>query len=167
MTGIVLLGVTMGCPARAQDISPDTASVPGKSVVEIKSKPSPPQRKSPMGAMVRSVVFPGWGQFYTGHPIKGGLIFCLESGLIAAAIIENGRASDIYRTDYQKYLGRIDKRNQYIWWTAGVVVYSMIDAYVDAHLFKFDEDNVDIGVAPSRDLGGAVLFLRMAIPGLQ
>ncbi|MFQ6092477.1 MAG: DUF5683 domain-containing protein [bacterium] len=133
-------------------------------------KGAPPESKSPWGAAVRSAVFPGWGQVYTEHYVKSGVIFLIESGLIVSAVMENEKANKAYEaaqstTDeqYQKYLDRLERRNLYLWWTAGVIVYSMIDAYVDAHLFRFDEEGITLSVEPRWPRGVAIgLALRKA-----
>jgi hypothetical protein len=120
-----------------------------------------------MGAMIRSAVFPGWGQFYSAHYVKASLFFALESGLVISAINENRKANDVYDTDYEAYLDRIDKRNLRIWWTAGVVVYSIVDAYVDAHLFGFDEDQVSLGLESGEVAGEILLCLRVTMPEIR
>ncbi len=130
-------------------------------------QPQEPQHKSPMGAMIRSAIIPGWGQVYSGHYIKAGLIFAVESGLVISAINENRKADDVYETDYEAYLDRIDRRNTLIWCTAGVIVYSMVDAYVDAHLFGFDEDQVSLGLESGATMGEVRLVLRLPVPEIR
>ncbi|MCS5652746.1 MAG: DUF5683 domain-containing protein, partial [Candidatus Marinimicrobia bacterium] len=44
---------------------------------------------------------------------------------------ENGK----YPLRKHRYL---EKRNKYTWWVGIIYVYAMIDAVVDAHLYKFD-----------------------------
>ena len=87
----------------------------------------------------------------------------LESGLIISAIVQDKKAKDVYSTDYNEYLNRLDRRNGYLWWTAGVIVISMLDAYVDAHLFGFDGDQYALGLKPSFHNFGlnVVLFIDL------
>jgi len=161
----VLMMSPLACQTEAQILPADTSKVSGNKAVVLKPKQTEEiPSKSPTGALIRSAVFPGWGQFYTKHYIKGGLILCLESGLIVSALIEDKKAQDVYLTGYEEYLERMDRRNGYIWWTVGVVAYSMLDAYVDAHLFNFDEDDVSISIEPSPDTGGVRFSLRVPIP---
>lgn len=116
------------------------------------SEAHPVKTKSPTGALIRSGLVPGWGQFYNEQYIKSGLVFMLEGMLIGGAVVEHTRAEDDHRawTDTTKsdqaresawlrYSRRIDKRNTYLWYLAGVKFLSMVDAYVDAHLYRFDE----------------------------
>ena len=49
------------------------------------------ERKSPMGALLRSVAFPGWGQFYNRKYLKSAVVFGAETTFITLAVIEWGR----------------------------------------------------------------------------
>ena len=92
--------------------------------------------KSPTGAMLRSLAVPGWGQFYNEKPLKGVVIAGGEIGLIANAILQNQWAQNA-TTPAAKAFHR-DNRGLSLWWLAGVMLYSVVDAYVDAHLYDFD-----------------------------
>ena len=96
-------------------------------------------------------------------PLGSALFLGLEAGFIIAALVEDGKAQDAFNTDYDEYLLRIDRRNGYIWWTLGVAAYSMLDAYVDAHLFNFDSEAVNIGIEPTQNFDGARLSLRLSL----
>ena len=84
--------------------------------------------RSPRGAMLRSLALPGWGQFYNRHYVKGGAIAALEVG---SATVYFLRRSQIHR---QQALSPGPRRNLFAYTTILIVVYSMADAYVDAHL---------------------------------
>jgi len=105
---------------------------------------------SPVGAAARSIV-PGWGQIYTRNKLDGALIF-LSIGVLAAGGV---RADAIYRHFYNdKYTPAVladsseadfyfDRSNQYyklsrflLYTAAGIWAYSIIDAYVDAHIYN-------------------------------
>ncbi len=93
---------------------------------------------SPAGAMLRSLVVPGWGQAYNKQWFKAGLFAAAEIGLITNAIIQNQykqKATSWAEREYYR-----NNRSLSLWWLAGVVLYSMGDAYVDAHLYHFDDD---------------------------
>jgi hypothetical protein len=92
--------------------------------------------KSPTGAMLRSLAVPGWGQFYNEKPLKGIVFAGGQIGLIANAIIQNQWAQSA-TTPAAKAFYR-DNRGLSLWWLAGVMLYSVVDAYVDAHLYGFD-----------------------------
>jgi hypothetical protein len=149
--------------AEGQVIAQDTLTSPLVKTGNLWLEKGEPKTKSPTGAMIRSALFPGWGQYYTEQYVKSGLILCVESGLILSAIVQDKKARDVYQTDYDEYLRRLDRRNGYLWWTAGVIVFSMIDAYVDAHLFGFDENQYALGLKPSFQNSGfnIVLFIDL------
>ncbi len=132
----------------------------------------PTRAKSPTGALIRSGVVPGWGQLYNEQYVKCGLVFVTEGMLIAGAVVEHLRAEDDHQelddplnsdqereAAWLRYSRRIDKRNTYLWYLAGVKFLSMVDAYVDAHLYRFEEGplGVDVHMRPERD--GAVVVV--------
>lgn len=93
--------------------------------------------KSPKGAMIRSLIIPGWGQFYNGKWFKGLVIGGTEIGLITNAVIQNQMAvkavDQLEKEFYQ------ENRSLSIWWLGAAVLYSITDAFVDAHLYDFDD----------------------------
>lgn len=115
--------------------------------------------KSPMGAMVRSGLVPGWGQLYNEQYLKSGLVLLMEGMLIGGAVVEHQRAEDdlqeskdVSKNDEEReaawlrYSRRIDKRNTYLWYLAGAHFLNIVDAYVDAHLYRFDEGPFAVGL---------------------
>ncbi|MDZ7267356.1 MAG: DUF5683 domain-containing protein [candidate division KSB1 bacterium] len=102
-----------------------------------------PRKKSPTGAALRSLVIPGWGQYYNGQKIKAGLALAGEVGLLGTALYWNSRAGEArQRGDQANQLLYEDWRNGCYWGLAALIVYSMLDAYVDAQLSDFDESPV-------------------------
>jgi hypothetical protein len=108
--------------------------------------------KNPTGALLRSLALPGWGQLYNEQYLKCGLVLLAEGLLIGGTIVEHGRAEndhsvyqdlslgdEVREAAWRRYSRRIDKRNTYLWYLAGAKFLSMVDAYVDAHLYRFDE----------------------------
>ena len=98
----------------------------------------------PRRAMLRSLVLPGWGQFYNGKKVKGSVIALAEVGSAVAYFV---------RRDQLKNAGS-SERNVYFFTTIGVVLYGMADAYVDAYLDRVDWAEVEMGV----DDGGEAQF---------
>lgn len=94
-------------------------------------------KKSPNGAVLRSLLVPGWGQYYNGQKWKAALVCAAELGEIGTAIYwhrESKRVNDQnFKLIYEDY------RNAAYWFLAGTVLLSMLDAYVDAQLADFDE----------------------------
>jgi hypothetical protein len=105
-------------------------------------------RRSPMGALLRSVAVPGWGQYYNHKFLKCAVVFGAESFFIAKSIHWWKKAEDQYDKvqvtesgrDFSTYINFRDRRNDYLWLTGLAVFLSMFDAYVDAHLSGFDVD---------------------------
>ena len=112
--------------------------------------------KSPTGAVLRSLVIPGWGQVYTRQYVKGAAAFIIEGTIIYSALYENDRVKasrksaenwsrdtsgvapaqvKFYRSNESFYR---DSRNKLLWWLAGMMLLSMGDAYVDAQLYGLD-----------------------------
>lgn len=95
--------------------------------------------KSPQGAMLRSLIFPGWGQWYNRHRLKAVVVFGAEVGLLANSIYLNQKCQTSQTTLEREFY--INNRNLSNWWLLGVILFSMADAFVDAHLYRFDESS--------------------------
>jgi hypothetical protein len=129
------------------------------------STPPPLEYRNPTGALLRSSVLPGWGQFYNDQPVKGIVMGLAETGLLAWLIAEHAAAEDA-RDDYSESgdpddLARYETHRQtrldLIWYTSAAWLYGMLDAYVDAHLYCFEQENERF----EKDLGiGALVFVR-------
>ncbi|HTM57675.1 MAG TPA: DUF5683 domain-containing protein [Candidatus Udaeobacter sp.] len=107
----------------------------------------------PRMVMLRSVVVPGWGQLHNHAYWKAGFVAAGEGFLISAIVNDRGELDRLHRaaiaaqadTDVVRanaavnaYNDRLDRFIGRQWLLAGVVVYSMLDAYVDAHFKNFD-----------------------------
>ncbi|MCX7944362.1 MAG: FlgO family outer membrane protein [Deltaproteobacteria bacterium] len=126
--------------------------------------------RSKLDAAYRSLILPGWGQFYNGEKIKGGVITFLEVGLFATAIamhINGKNKEDEYRkTDCtekgQECIDRVQRlrsdgedfykmRNYFIY--GGVVLWALnvLDAYVSGKDFdsalKMSDNRFDISLS--------------------
>ena len=107
--------------------------------------------------MLRSLVFPGWGQLYTRNSWRAALAFGAEmyfwTNLIArdqrarrdrqfADTFEDGSVNDVY------YLAVGDEdwkqMRDFAWWSGGALLILALDAYVGAHLFNFDQDPIPV-----------------------
>ncbi len=108
-------------------------------------------RRSPMGALLRSVAVPGWGQYYNRKYVKSAIVCGAETFFIARAVHWWIKAEDEYdsiqslpeseqRAAFARYSAYRSNRNDYLWLTGLTVFFSMFDAYVDAHLAGFDVD---------------------------
>lgn len=142
----------------------EPAVVAGLDSVQEGQSDTSPVVKSPTGAMLRSIFVPGWGQLYNGKWFKAILVCGVEVGLVANAVYQNQMAvqavSQLDREWYQ------DNRNLSIWWLLATVLLSMADAYVDAHLYYFDESpdlSLRIDTLPFGKQKDATLFFSLSI----
>lgn len=126
---------------------------------------------SPKGALIRSVIYPGWGQLANGKPYKACVILGVETYLAGVALSCDRRARDAGRlaraavtqeqaAGFEERRSRYkDRRNAYFWWLGAAILYSMLDAYVDASLAGVSEGGLrppPVIVAP-RDGSGLEL----------
>ena len=119
-----------------------------KPIVETKNDTlnqiSPPL-PSPKGAMIRSILLPGWGQWYNKKKIKAGIFFLAETGIIGGAVYWDREAKNTTNILYRDFA--IDNRNLAFWYLGGFILISMADAFVDAHLSGFDV-SPELGILP-------------------
>lgn len=131
------------------------------------------------GAIFRSLIVPGWGQFYNREPIKGGVLIGLEVALAATAVAlhflgaadEDSYAASNFALKYpdltptelsQKATDLRDSaetfyqaRNGLIYAAIGVYLYNVLDAYI----FGIDgESQLGLALVPtgSADVTGAL-----------
>lgn len=109
-------------------------------------------QKSPMGAMLRSAVLPGWGQFYNESYWKIPIVWGVSAWFIYLWTDRNDNYQ-LYKDLYNKSLSESsngnsqykrardfyrDDRDLYAIYIGLTYFLNLIDAYVDAHLFDFD-----------------------------
>lgn len=112
--------------------------------------------------MLRSVVLPGWGQWYNDRKIKAGIAFGAEAGLIANAVALNQKAVASETEDERLFYE--SNRSLSLWLAVGVYFLVIFDAYVDAQMSDFDV-GPDLSIAPDTGPGPTVLIaLSWALP---
>lgn len=105
-------------------------------------------QKSPWGAVLRSAVLPGFGQYYNESywkiPIIWGTAYYLVDIWIKnddkyqefkQLYTESGESNSVYKTNRDFYR---DQRDLFAIYIGLAYVLNLVDAYVDAHLFDFD-----------------------------
>ena len=95
----------------------------------------------PKRAMYHSLALSGWGQLDNGRPKKAALFFTVEAVCIAGFFYEQSRLANEDITGWDRDMVRSD-RNTFVLYWLGTKVFSLLDAYVDAHLAGFDVDNI-------------------------
>lgn len=137
--GVILVAAAGGGAALAQvpAVAADTLVTARRPATAVDSLAAAQKSKNPTGAMLRSMAVPGWGQWYNEKRFKAVVVMGGEMGLVIDAIVQNqlaARSEQLYQREYYR-----NNRSLAIWWLGAVILYSMADAYVDAHLFGFDE----------------------------
>lgn len=97
-------------------------------------------------ALAASAAYPGLGQVMNRSDAKAAIVGAGEAFLIAGVILEDRRTRNALRLYHQtgrseyyhEYSVHYDRRQSLIWWAMVVALYSIADAYVDAHLAGFD-----------------------------
>jgi hypothetical protein len=144
--------------------------------------------RSPWGAVGRSFIVPGWGQWYNDQPVKAAVFLVSDAGWMILYQKRNGTVRRIERQrmviDRQiktdPYLGAeqkrilqqrfqnltvkldqaLNRRNLYGWLFALSHLLGMVDAFVDAHLYGF-QDKMEMAVLPAQDRPGVALQITI------
>ena len=116
-------------------------------------KTDEPRLVSPIGAVVRSAVLPGWGQFYIRSYVRGGISVVGLGSSLAGALVVQQSFQDIYNNDYvraaminpeskeavfqyKRANEQFKLRQFFLYAAAGIWAYSIIDAYVGANFYN-------------------------------
>jgi len=105
---------------------------------------------SPSSAAFKSLFLPGWGQAYVNRPLKAVIYGGIEQTLIFS-IYRKNRQFKYYDRRGEEGLASTQKedRNRLSWYLALAIIVSMMDAYVDAHLYNFEVSDDFSSVAPA------------------
>ncbi len=112
--------------------------------------------KSPWGAVARSAILPGWGQVYNEQYIKAAIGFGAFTYFLSRIYHFNQEYKKTGNTDFR------DQRVTNSWYLGLTYVVVMIDAYVDAYLFRFD-DAVQWGIDLAPQEKSFTVNMRMTI----
>lgn len=107
------------------------------------------------GALLRSAVLPGWGQFYNGRPVKGLFFGAASATALTAVVVEHRRIRSAPTPE--EHQDRTARRNGRLLYFALSVALATIDAYVDAHL-------ADFGAAMQVQMWRGRAWLRLKAP---
>jgi len=140
-------GAVRAAPAAATP--PDSVRLVGRT---FGFKP-PGRFESPRWVMIRSILVPGWGQLHNGSWLKA-LAVAAGEGALGYNMIKD--LDELDRLSAQVHAARVandaeaeltavaaynDRQSALVgrqWLLGGVLVYAMVDAYVDAHFRHFD-----------------------------
>lgn len=145
VAGALLLAIAGTTSATAQ--TPD--SVPPPQIDSaVRSPQSAPlsaldsvrRPTTPIGAMFRSFLIPGWGQATYGRKVSAGIMLGVEGLSVGMLLKISSDMGQIRSTDSERLA---DKRQQREDWAAILVfnhLMSGLEAYVSAHLYDFPGD---------------------------
>ena len=126
----------------------------GKNLVWKSEMFSDTPLKSPWGAAARSAMLPGWGQVYNDQYLKALITFGIVADFVRKAVLNNNR----YMETRNK--GFLERRTVNTWYAGLTYTLNMVDAFVDAYLYKFDETmEISMSVTPIEDIYGFSLTL--------
>jgi hypothetical protein len=89
--------------------------------------------RSPWGAVARSAMLPGWGQCYNESYIKSVIALGTFTYFLSRIINYEKLYRDTGNIEYR------DKRITNTWYIGLTYLIIMVDAYVDAYLYRFDD----------------------------
>ena len=122
---------------------------------EVAAHPHQRWSEQPRFVMLRSLAIPGWGQWHNHARVKAVVVAGVEGWLVGgilsdqralARLLKNVDAAqrsgdaDAYAHAASEYNNRLDSFVGGQWLLAGVLAYTMVDAYVDAHFRTFEID---------------------------
>lgn len=98
--------------------------------------------KSPFVAISLSALVPGGGQLYNEKWLKSGIFMGAELALGGIAYYHYYNHANGISTSLFPNADPLETAKQFTWFFAAVYVYSLMDAYVDAHLSNFPNEKL-------------------------
>jgi len=170
VAGLVALALLAAPLAAQQDsalAAPDTATAAPDTGLLIRAPGDtlgPRAPTSPMGALWRSILIPGWGQAKLKRKLTGALFVGWEGLTLGMAIKTNHELNYLRRTGSGSVSAKEKERQDWLVLLAFNHLFSAIEAYVSAHLWDFPPD-LDIRSAPMPGGGvGAGVTIPIRIP---
>ncbi len=165
------LGLVAGLarPAAAQEIEPVVpaeAPPPADSLALVAAGEGQYAKApaSPMGALWRSLLIPGWGQAKSNRKLTGALFVMWEGVTLGMSIKTSHELSYLRRTGSASVRSKEKERQDWLVLLAFNHLFSAIEAYVSAHLWDFPED-LEIRATPIPGGGtGAGIRLPFRFP---
>jgi Family of unknown function (DUF5683) len=122
---------------------------------EVETSRAPGAFSEPRWVMVRSLLFPGWGQAYNRSWLKAAAVAGGEIWFITKIIEDRDALEDLddavqvardsndvvaEEEAVEAYNERSQQLTRREWFLGGLIAYAMVDAYVDAHFRNFRMD---------------------------
>jgi hypothetical protein len=117
---------------------------------------------SPTGALLRSIVLPGWGQAKLGRKLPAVLFLAVEGVTLGMALKANSEYQYLRDTDPDNAQGKALEREDWLVLLGFNHLLAGLEAYVSAHLWDFPGD---VALKPMQGGGvAAALTLPVRIP---
>lgn len=150
---LIILLFLISLPCSFAEESENAAQEDVSKEIEAANEAASEKLISPIGAVVRSAIFPGWGQIYSRSYIRSGLIVLSIGGSAVGALL----AERSFRSRYNAYatlanlepdneagvLASYEHANQryklrmfFLYTGVGIWLYSVIDSYVSANFYN-------------------------------
>ncbi len=170
--GLLVLAGAAGEAGRAEVLAQDTTQVQRDSAPASPAVPAPPAADSagggkspvsPMGAMWRSILLPGWGQAKLNRKLTGALFVTWEGVTLGMSIKASHELRYLRRTGSAGVTSKEKEKQDWLVLLAFNHLFAAIEAYVSAHLWDFPRD-LEIRAAPVPGGVGATVRLPFRLP---
>lgn len=119
---------------------------------------------SPMGALWRSILIPGWGQAKLNRKLTGALFVTWEGVTLGMSIKTSHELRYLRRTNSASVEAKKQERQDWLVLLAFNHLFSAIEGYVSAHLWDFPDD-LQVRAVPMPDGGvGGTLSVPFRFP---
>jgi hypothetical protein len=162
---------SVGCaqealPGAAQMETDDLArstALPHRGLQELPAPADSVERRpvGPGGAFFRSLIIPGWGQASLDEPTRGAFYFLMEAWSLYMVVKTQALLDAAERTEPLNeglVAAREDQREDWIALAVFWSLFSGVDAWISAHLWRFEGE-----VIPPPD-GSAGAAIRYSVP---
>ena len=140
-------------PPAGQDTLPAEEDAEQGGTVN-QAAPEREQPVSPAGAMLRSVILPGWGQTAAHQPARGAIYFTVWSGGVFMILKTNAEVNAAKRAEDEELVdSRTGAREDWMLLTGLWALFSGVDAWVSAQFTGFEGE-----VRPPQDGSPGVEF---------
>jgi hypothetical protein len=118
---------------------------------------------SPMGALWRSLLVPGWGQAKLNRKLTGALFVVWEGVTLGMSIKTSHELAYLRRTGSTSVSSKKQERQDWLVLLAFNHLFSAIEGYVSSHLWDFPED-LEVTAAPLPGGIGASVRIPFRLP---
>ncbi|MFN8651006.1 MAG: hypothetical protein U0133_03780 [Gemmatimonadales bacterium] len=115
---------------------------------------------TPMGALWRSILIPGWGQARLNRKLTGALFIAWEGVTLGMSLKTSQELRYLERTNSAGKSAKRKERQDWLVLMGFNHLFAAVEGYVSAHLWDFPPD-LDIGVGP---LPGGGVGARVSMP---